>query len=333
MKTRHPTATPATLDRRRLLLGGGAALAALVPGCDRGVASGGPSDRRAATAAPPPRAGSETASGPADRWQMLDFPASAERAEPELAALLEAPGKAADTPLLVALHGRGEAGRGLPAGARGWRDDYALAAVEAALFRGKLDEGDLRGFVRPERLARLNASLAAAPFRGLAVACPYTPALADRSFEGSAGFARFVIGELVPAARRALGLAAEPGRTGIDGVSMGGRLALFVGLGHPEAFGAVGALQPAIYEDEAPFLSELAARAQGRGQHPLRLVTSDDDGFRAAVEALGRRLDRDKVRHELVLTPGPHDYAWNRGPGGVEMLLWHERVLRGLPGP
>ncbi|MCC6526754.1 MAG: esterase [Polyangiaceae bacterium] len=331
MKTPHQTTTPATLDRRRLLLGG-AALAALVPGCDRGVASGGPSDGRAATAAPPARAGGEPASGPADRWQMLDFPASAERTDPELAALLEAPSKAADTPLLVALHGRGEAGRGLPAGARGWRDDYALDAVEAALFRGQLDERDLRGFVRPERLARLNASLAAAPFRGLAVACPYTPALADRSLEGASGFARFVTGELLPAARRALGLdpAHRPGRTGIDGVSMGGRLALFVGLGHPEAFGAVGALQPAIHEDEAPFLSELAARAAGR---PLRLVTSDDDGFRVAVEALSRRLDRDGVRHELVLTPGPHDYAWNRGPGGVEMLLWHERVLRGLPGP
>jgi iron(III)-salmochelin esterase len=27
--------------------------------------------------------------------------------------------------------------------------------------------------------------------------------------------------------------------------------------------------------------------------------------------------------------PGGHDYTFNRGPGGIEMLLWHDRVLRG----
>ena len=30
---------------------------------------------------------------------------------------------------------------------------------------------------------------------------------------------------------------------------------------------------------------------------------------------------------------GPHDYVFNQGPGGVEMLLFHDRALRGEPSP
>jgi hypothetical protein len=37
------------------------------------------------------------------------------------------------------------------------------------------------------------------------------------------------------------------------------------------------------------------------------------------------------VFFDLVL--GPHDYDFNRGPGGIEMLLFHDRVLRGEPPP
>jgi len=30
---------------------------------------------------------------------------------------------------------------------------------------------------------------------------------------------------------------------------------------------------------------------------------------------------------------GPHDYAFNRGPGALEMLAYHDRVLRGADPP
>jgi hypothetical protein len=32
-----------------------------------------------------------------------------------------------------------------------------------------------------------------------------------------------------------------------------------------------------------------------------------------------------------VTVPGPHDYEFNRGPGAYEMLMFHDRVLRGQP--
>jgi enterochelin esterase-like enzyme len=185
----------------------------------------------------------------------------------------------------------------------------------------------------PERLAKLNASLAAAPYLGLGVACPYTPALRDHSAEGAQPFARFLLDALLPKLREEAGSKAPREAVGIDGVSMGGRLALLVGLTHPEVFGVVGALQPAISVDEAPQISALAQAAMRKAKVVLRLVSSDDDSFLAAVKAASERMKADGVPHELTIVPGTHGYEFNRGPGGAEMLLWHERVQRGLPPP
>ena len=82
-------------------------------------------------------------------------------------------------------------------------------------------------------------------------------------------------------------------------------------------------------------------------------VSPDDqlDGAAAGRHRLGLCLEKvvqafvDRVRgyydvllahapaHDLVIVPGPHDYAFNRGPGCAEMLLWQERALRSLPSP
>jgi len=37
------------------------------------------------------------------------------------------------------------------------------------------------------------------------------------------------------------------------------------------------------------------------------------------------------VDNELAVIPGPHDYEFNRGPGVYEMLVFHDRALRGEP--
>jgi hypothetical protein len=262
-----------------------------------------------------------------DRWKDLSFPAHEQR------ALLLAPRAEKPLPLLVALHGRGESGRGLEIGAHGWRDDYGLDALDQKLRTQTISAADMGDMVRPDRLARLNASLQKAPYEGLVVACPYTPLVSDRSPRGAEPFARFVMENLLPRARAEAKAADARERTGIDGVSMGGRLALLVGLQHPEVFGVVGALQPAIRVEEAELFTSLARAAKARAAVTLRLVSSDGDPFLPAVEALSKALAAAEVAHELVVTPGPHDYAWNRGPGGVEMLLGQERALRGLPAP
>jgi len=113
-------------------------------------------------------------------------------------------------------------------------------------------------------------------------------------------------------------------------VSLGGRVSLVVGLAHADRFGAVGALQPAIQENEPPALARRARDAMGDAARlRLRLVTSDQDYFRGATTGLHLALKSEGIEHEHLVNPGPHDYAFNRGPGGIEMLLWHDRVLRG----
>jgi len=238
--------------------------------------------------------------------------------------------RAADArlPLLVALHGQGEARRGVRRGAWGWVRDYDLGQADAALRRGRLTRDDFQGFVEPDRLRALNESLRTRPYRGLTVACPYTNDLfADR--EVIAPFDRFVVEELLPRVRRELPVSSDRGATGIDGVSLGGIHSLLVGLGHPEVFGAAGGMQPAIRR----YLPELLALAQrggaARPAQRLRLVTSTGDHFHDVVLRFSAQLRSASIAHEILVTPGPHDYVWNRGPGSIEMLLWYDRALRG----
>jgi len=309
-------------SRRDLLLGGAALLAAACSKRPPGSGDGAPGG------APPP----------GGDWKLASFARGPGAPDGERAMILapwaspsEPPPSA--RPLLVALHGRGEAGRGLDVGAGGWPNDYLLERMHRRLLAPPLTAADLRDMASPERLARLNASLAAAPYRGLAVATPYTPDLPDKSADGAQDFARFVVETLLPELRTRAGSTADRAATGIDGVSMGGRLSLLVGLTHPEAFGAVGAVQPAIRVEEAPMLSGLVRRAMSRARVRLRLVTSEEDYFLPAVKAASAQMRADGVEHELLVIPGTHGYEFNRGPGGAEMLLWHERVLRGLAAP
>ncbi|MEO7326936.1 MAG: esterase, partial [Minicystis sp.] len=90
---------------------------------------------------------------------------------------------------------------------------------------------------------------------------------------------------------------------------------------------------PAIREDEAEMIAALAKRAFARAKMVLRLVSSEEDPFLPAVRAAGAALRAEGIPHELLVIPGTHGYEFNRGPGGVEMLLWHERVQRRLPPP
>jgi len=240
-------------------------------------------------------------------------------------------------PVLVALHGRGESVRGVDVGAHGWLHDYELGRTIARLRSPPLTREDFKGFVDDARLARINASLAERPFRGLIVVCPWVPDLfTDRdrtNLDAALPYGRFVVEQLLPRAQAETPALRERDATGIDGVSLGGRVALVVGFAHADRFAALGTLQAAIQESEPAILARRARDAVTDAQKlHLRLVTSDQDYFRGAIGQLHLALESERVEHEHMVIPGPHDYAFNRGPGGVEMLLWHDRILRGEPG-
>ena len=237
-------------------------------------------------------------------------------------------GPSARFPVLVALHGRGEAVKTPAEGALGWPRDYAMVRALDRLRAPPLREADYEGLVEPGRLVAANASLAARPFGGLVVVCPWLPDVRPAATGDIAPYARFVLDVLLPRVRRETPALPEPEATGIDGVSLGGAVALRIGLSSPASFGAVGGIQAAMQEGQD---AEWTALAQGaRARRPdlkLRLLTSHDDPFRAAIAGVSRAWDAAGVAHDFSDVVGPHDYVFNRGPGSLELLLWHDRAL------
>jgi iron(III)-salmochelin esterase len=243
---------------------------------------------------------------------------------------------AARFPVLVAFHGRGESSKGSLRGARGWLDDYWLGRAVTRLEHPPLASSDFEAYVSAERLEQINHALRASPYAGLIVVCPFLPDVleGERAWEQGPRLADFVANTLLPrvyAKTPALGTAAS---TGVDGVSLGGRAALLVGLSQPRAFGSVGSLQAALDASEVERFASLAAHAFKQNPRlTLRLLTSDEDYFRTQNQALSAALGQRAVAHELALVKGTHSYQFNRGPGVLEMLLFHSRVLRGQPPP
>ena len=234
-------------------------------------------------------------------------------------------------PILVALHGRGEALKGPERGARGWVDDYALVRAMQRLGAPPLTSSDFEGIVSPKRLDTLNRELAQQPYRGLVVLCPYTPDLlsGDKPFEHARPYAQFLVETLLPRARRELPVFADPQSTGIDGVSLGGRIGFLSGLFAAEHFHSVAGLQAAFDSEDAAALGRLGDDAFRRnGKIRFRLLTSDRDYFIEANQAIAAEFQIRRLPMEFLLVPGPHDYTFNRGPGAIEMLFFHDRVLR-----
>lgn len=232
-------------------------------------------------------------------------------------------------PVVVALHGRGEALKGPDRGAFGWPRDYALTRAIERIASPPVTGEDLEGFVDDARLGQLNADLAARPFGGLIVACPYVPDFDLRTFRDVRAYGRWLIDVLLPRVRSETPAIVSLEATGIDGVSLGGATALRVGLSFPEAFGAVGGLQPAVFEDQALEWVDLARAARKkRPKLALRLLTSHDDYYNGPITRLSQAWRAAGVAHDFGDVPGPHDYAFNRGPGSYELLAWHDRALR-----
>lgn len=319
---RAPAGGRAYTGRRSVLLGLGALG---VAACRReGQAS-------ASSAKPePPPSSSPSVRLPTEErtWSFDDTPVG------RMSVVVVLPERRSDErfPVLIAMHGRGETLKGPKRGARGWVDDYEIGKAIERLRRPPLTADDFGGFVLAERLATINRALRDAPYGGLVLVCPYTPDILNRDnpFMGAPPLASFLVETLIPRVLRETPAIGTPRSIGIDGVSLGGRAALAVGLLRPESFGAVGSLQAALDAENAPDLATRAGSAARKNPAlSLRLVTSTADYYLPALRAADAALRRAGVQHDFFVAQGPHDYAFNRGPGAYEMLLFHDRVLRG----
>ncbi len=264
---------------------------------------------------------------PRDALDVLDWELPNEHGGDKRCTVLVPKGMPAGTklPLLVALHGMGET-VSKEKGSRGWIDSYALDRALFRLRRPPLSGADFEGLVKPERLGAINVALAKRRFGGVIVACPYLPAAIGRDIPYDL-YGRWLGERLLPKLRAELPILDGAASTGIDGVSLGGITALRIGLARPDLFGVVGALQPAVSDgDMARGLADtIAEKLAGR---PLRIVTSTEDAYREALETLHAELEARAIPHEFFIAEGPHDYVWNKGPGSIEMLLFHDRALK-----
>ncbi|MFO0614429.1 MAG: alpha/beta hydrolase-fold protein [Polyangiaceae bacterium] len=284
-----------------------AGAAGLVIGCGRRTralatsASPAPVAREEEAPRPPEGSAGPPEQGP---WRSVDFP-EAQRAEANAPPFGRAMIRAArpgprGAAALVALHGHTESERGLDVGARAWKDDYHLDAAYSRLSAPALTAADGGGFLDDEQLGALNRELAERPFLGLTLACPFTPDIVDPKSDLAVAYGGFVADRLAEEIR-ALDPSSTP-RLGIDGISMGGRIALMVGFSRPDVFRSVGCLQPFLKPEEAEMFAELVARAT-RAQ-AIQLVTAESDPRLQGVRALSRALDARGLEHVVVVSGG-----------------------------
>src|SRR5262249_34654237 len=84
-------------------------------------------------------------------FRRLDVAPTGEMPDGERALVMLPPG-ARELPVLVALHGRGESGRGLDAGADAWPHNYQLDRIHARLLAPPINSNDLHGMASADRL-------------------------------------------------------------------------------------------------------------------------------------------------------------------------------------
>ena len=230
-------------------------------------------------------------------------------------------------PLVVFLHGLGET-TNERLGAYAWLEKYGLGSAWQRLKRAPLEKTSKRGEWTDARLLEVNAELAARPFRGFAMACPFMP-----NPKGPAdldAYARWIEGSLLPRCRKEARVFGDAARTYLCGVSLGGYVALEMLVRLPHVFGAWAGVQTAIGSWAAERYAEKIARSPAK---PMLVLTSTLDQFRSSSEGLAAALGARKIAPTLRVIPGPHDQPWLRESGTVEALHWLDRVWPPVAGP
>jgi enterochelin esterase-like enzyme len=223
-------------------------------------------------------------------------------------------------PLVVFLHGLGET-VDERLGAYAWVDKYGLGSAWQRLKRAPLERTSTRGEWTDPRLAEVNDELAARPFRGFAMVCPFMPNL-----KGAAqvdAYAKWIESSLIPRVRKETRVFEDADRTYLCGVSLGGYVSLEVLVRLPHVFGAWCGLQTAIGTWAAVGYAEKIAKA---GKKPMMLLTSTQDHWKASSETLAAELKTRNVPHAYRVIPGPHDQPWLREAGTIESLHWLDRL-------
>jgi S-formylglutathione hydrolase FrmB len=145
-----------------------------------------------------------------------------------------------------------------------------------------------------------------------------------------------VVSELIPMCRQ-LNLGNAPHRIGSMGISMGGYGALILAEKHPDVFGAVAAIGPAVwtsysqaraanpgaYTSAADFADyDAVTNASALADTPVRVASASDDPFHPGVEALAAALPRSAI---VEFSQGCHSgpFFTAQEPPSLEFLGAH----------
>jgi hypothetical protein len=224
-------------------------------------------------------------------------------------------------PLAVLLHGLGETGDAR-LGAYAWVEKYGLGEAWQRMKRAPIEKTTKRGEWTDERLAEVNADLAARPFRGMALACPHMPMPEGPPFHDA--YSKWIEESLVPRCRSEARLIESPESTYLAGVSLGGYVSLEVMTRIPHVFGAWAGVQCAFAAGVSPTYAEKLAK-DGKSR-ALLVLTSREDKFRNVSESLDAALTAKKLAHTFRVIPGPHDQPWLQEAGTIETLFWLDRL-------
>ena len=231
-------------------------------------------------------------------------------------------------PMVVSLHGRGETAKPPRAGAFGWPHDYGLLSWLEATHSAPVDVQMLSGLGDAHMLRKANARWAAHGPPDLCFVCPYYTDVEVHRPDDARPLMAFLAEQVLPWARAALPVIGTPAATSIDGVSLGGYLAIRTACAYPKLFRAMGGLQPAMNRADVPAWRRRMDRAWSQQPNlALRLLTSDADFFQEGIEALHKALVTDGHKHRYQRVHGPHDYLFNRTFGALALIDFHEEIF------
>ena len=231
-------------------------------------------------------------------------------------------------PMVIALHGRGETAKPPRQGAFGWPSDYGLRAWLEASAEGPVDPSMLSGIGDPRVLAKANARWRKEGAPDVCFVCPYYTDVEAHRPDDARPLMRYLAEQVVPWAHGALPIEASPAMTSIDGVSLGGYLALRTACEYPTLFRAVGGLQPAMNRSDVGAWRRRLDRAWAANPGlELRLLTSDGDFFQEGVDGLHHALAAAGRKHRYLRVHGPHDYLFNRTFGSLALIDFHEEIF------
>ena len=234
-------------------------------------------------------------------------------------------------PVLTLLHGLGET-HNVRDGVNAWAERYGLLSSYARLLRPPVASGLRRlRYLVPERAQQLDRELAARPFQGMIIVCPFTPNVFKmHTARALDDYAAWLVDVLLPEVRRRTPASSSMRATGLAGCSLGGFVSFEVFQRRPEAFFTCGGVQAAIGPATGDrYARNIASLIQRHGPRRIHVETSSGDPYHNANVAFARALAREGVEHALRDPPGPHNQPWLQEIGTLEMLLWHDRQLRG----